>query len=85
MKAKANSNPQQVKDTELATLTTKWLTRTRSPIAFKSFVTTVRVEVRMPQLTENTVRNKIGSTVVDIWRQVVRDHLQPTSSPDGAK
>ncbi|KAG0278777.1 hypothetical protein BGZ97_009686, partial [Linnemannia gamsii] len=77
MKAKANSIPQQVKDTELATLTTKWLARTRSPIAFKRFVTAVRLEVRMPQLTEDMVREKIGSNVVDIWRQVVRDHLQP--------
>jgi hypothetical protein len=77
MKAKANSIPQQVKDTELAALITKWLARTRSPIAFKRFVTAVRLEVRMPQLTEDMVRVKIGSNVVDIWRQVVRDHLQP--------
>lgn len=30
----------------------------------------------MPQLTEGMVRKKVGRDVVDVWRQVVRDHLQ---------
>ncbi|KAK5827851.1 hypothetical protein F5H01DRAFT_103067 [Linnemannia elongata] len=76
-KLQANSHSQSIKDTELAVLTKTWLERTKSPINFQGFVASVKDEFGFPHVTEDTVRNKFRTGCVDVWKQVVQDHLQP--------
>src|SRR5689334_13437107 len=76
-KLQANSHSQSIKDSELAVLTKTWLERTKSPINFQGFVAAVKDELGFPHVTEATVRSKFRTGCVDVWRQVVQDHLQP--------